>query len=147
MKKKNKRKKSQSKERHQRQNSKNKNAANGSGTVAVGVNRQYTKEELADLADWRDRGVTNPLTAKNTNPARERAKKLEQAAYLARHQQALSNQQPGSFGAMLARRKQRIMQKAVQVRRKVDAHEVRERAKIAAMISKVGLDPATIMRK
>ena len=114
---------------------------------SVGVNKEYTKEELADLAEWQAKG-TNPLQQrKRINPARERAKQLEQAAYLSRHNEALKNTEPGSFGAMMARRKHGVMKKALRVQRKISAHEEKERAKIAAMIAGVGLDPKLLMRK
>ena len=66
--------------------------------------------------------------------------------YLARHRAALRTGEPGSFGSMMAQRKRKVLNKAVRIKMKVNAHQERERAKIAAMVSRIGLDPSTLMR-
>lgn len=145
-KKKKKKKKKKDKKKDKKKQSRKRKRRNREKSSTSGVNQPYSKEELADLAEWRAKGV-NPLVRKSINPARQRAKEIEQAAYLARHQQALNSHEPGSFGAMMARRKHGVMRKAIKVYRKVNAQAAKERAGIAKILSGIGLDPNKLMRK
>jgi len=141
--------KKKSKKKHKKSKDKKrkkKRSSKHSDTIAVGIDHTYTKAELADLAEWKSKGI-NPIAHKKPNPARERAKQLEQEAYLARHRDALQNSHPGSFGSMMARRKNTVMRKAIKAQNKVQAHNNRERAKIAAMMSRIGLDANVLMKK
>eukprot|EP00750_Incisomonas_marina_P001751 INCI11626.1.p1 GENE.INCI11626.1~~INCI11626.1.p1 ORF type:complete len:274 (-),score=70.48 INCI11626.1:407-1228(-) len=139
--------KKKSKKHKKHGHSSRRRSSKSSGVEKVGIDHTYTKAELADLAEWRAKGG-NPIAAeKKLNPARERAKQIEQEAYLARHREKLLSADPHSFGAMMAKRKRSVMNKAVRIHMKVNAHQEKERAKIAAMVSRIGLDPNALMRQ
>ena len=123
---------------------KRKKSRQSSDTVSVGVNLKYTQAELDDLAQWQANGIANPM-AKRVSANQQRLKMLEQTAYLQRHQAKLNSKD--SFQSMMAKRKQGALRRAIKAKRRVQAHEASERAKIASVISDIGLDPNAFMSK
>ena len=132
------------KKRKKKEKKKRKKSRQSSDTVSVGVNLKYTQAELDDLAQWQANGIANPM-AKQLSANQQRLKMLEQTAYLQRHQAKLNSKD--SFQSMMAKRKQGALRRAIKAKRRVQAHEASERAKIASVISNIGLDPNAFMSK